>query len=161
MHIHTVLPNVTMAILNGWMHSFHHVNGIKMDEIIKRYLDEGLMFVKKAEQDDKTFLRAQVKPSMSRTSAYYVDIVLYKNGSVCESQCECTSGVGPDTVCKNRIILLYGIIRHCAGEEIITQKSNTSMLQSHHIPVKLHKGSPKKAGHLSTRLKDFQSKYSK
>ena len=35
-HIHTVLPNVTMAILNGWMHSFHHVNGMKMDEIIKR-----------------------------------------------------------------------------------------------------------------------------
>lgn len=48
-----------------------------MDEIIKRYLDEGLMFVKKAEQDDKTILRAQVKPSMSRTSAYYVDIALY------------------------------------------------------------------------------------
>ena len=36
------------------------------------------------------------------------------------------------TTDKHRIILLYGITRHCAGEDVITQTSKTSLLQTHH-----------------------------
>ena len=93
----------------------------------------------------QTYFKTQVKASMQRSSAYHADLVLDNNGTVFESQCECKRGVGPDSVCKHRIILLYGITRHCAGEDVITQTSKTSLLQTHHA-VKPSKGSPKKAG---------------
>ena len=86
---------------------------------------------------------------MTLTIAYHLDIVLCENGSVLESQCECKRGVGPDSVCKHRIILLYGITRHCAGEDIVMQQSKTQKLQTFHC-VKPAKGSPKRCGNAIT-----------
>ena len=75
-----------------------------------------------------------------------------QNGTVVESQCDCPAGMGPESVCSHRVLVLFAVAQHTLNKPIKTKKSKTEQLQQFHTS-KPHRGSPIKADKLPLGVK--------
>ena len=137
-NLDTKLPLVTDDMVEGYV--LPHRPSFDGRYIEERYIEKHIMSMRSLHinANNSFFISAQVQSSMKATS-YFVDMCLRDDGTVQESQCECVAGMGPDSVCNHRILVLHALTEHGKKCPIITQETGTQRLQTFHA-VKPHKG---------------------
>ena len=102
----TILPymSVDMVTAHGQARGF-----TSMQQVIKDYKEEILEFIRhfKDESDD-IFIYGKCKASM-RSQFHNFVIILNKNGTIKNSQCDCVAWAGGRTFCRHRAIAMYGL----------------------------------------------------
>lgn len=139
--------------MNGYLAQFDKA----MDEKAKQlYREKFLMSVRMASTNNRYYVQGRCAAEMKKSIIYTVDVVLDASGAVCESQCECGAGMGPDAHCKHVCCLLYGMTRFSTHKEFNLRETCTEKLQTFH-QCKRFKGSPMKAESLTLRERQTQS----
>lgn len=91
-----------------------------------------------------------VKASMKQVK-YSVKIILFCNGQMAFSMCDCPSGAGPHGTCKHVIAVMVILVQFSETGALNILKSCTEGLQTFHRPNKVHKGSPVKSFNLGKK----------
>ena len=114
------------------------------------YNERHINFIRHVEENNCSYIYAQVRASMKKNCTYYVEVLLHPDGQVVESQCECAVGMGPTALCKHVAVTLIALCHHSEGKTIKAQETCTQQLQSFHA-AKPSNGSPGKAGELKLK----------
>lgn len=111
----------------------------------KQLLDGGVEGISFAQNDESSFFVGLVSAAMKKSVKYGVELVVFNNGEVKNSECECPAGVGPFSTCKHVAAVLFLLSKFCADGSLCIAQSCTETLQTFQKPSKIHQGSPMKA----------------
>ncbi|ESO92474.1 hypothetical protein LOTGIDRAFT_176758, partial [Lottia gigantea] len=111
---------------------YHEQFQKKLDDDSKKlYINRFLKYLRIASTDSYYFFKSECHAEMKKVS-YRIDIAIDIDGTIVESQCECSAGMGPTAHCKHVCATLYAIFKFSTCAEIITELSCTSQLQTFH-----------------------------
>lgn len=73
---------------------------------------------------------------------YNIKVVIYQDGDIKNSQCDCPAGDGPNSTCKHVTAALMVLSKFSTSGVLDIAKSCTERLQGFQKPTKIHQGSP-------------------
>lgn len=111
------------------------------------YENRYLLILRAVSINDFTYVKGFCKAAMKKTQ-YEVNIKLYKNGTLEETNCECTAGSGVNSQCKHVATVLFGTVEMIEHKTVVLEEVCTQKLQSFHHPKKKYFSSPLKAQNL-------------
>ncbi|KAL0884189.1 hypothetical protein ABMA27_016194 [Loxostege sticticalis] len=114
------------------------------------YENRYLLILRAVKIDDLAFIKGFCKASMKRIQ-YEINIKIHQNGTVEESNCECTAGSGIHAQCKHVATVLYGMVDMLHHKTALLEEVSTQKLQSFHHPKKKYYSTPLKAQNLPNK----------
>ena len=136
-----------MDDVNGYLSSFDTSFDVKAKNL---YEEKFLHFIRAASQGSDHFIMAQCAAEMKKSVLYKIDVKMSSDGCVCETQCECAVGMGPEAHCKHVQCVLFAIVRFGDIQEIVLHETCTQRLQTFHR-CRPFKGSPLKSSVIQLR----------
>lgn len=112
------------------------------------YKEKFLKYIRLASENNMFYVKSECRAQMKKSVTYNVDVSIDCDGSICESQCECAVGMGPNAHCKHVCCVFLALHNFSSNGEILTEETCTQRLQTFH-KSKRFKGSPIKACDLS------------
>ena len=114
----------------------------------KLYADKYLLTLRKACQDNDTFICARVSSAFRSATEYIVNVQISEDKFILYTQCECASGKGPTAYCKHVLLVFEALEDFLKTKTYKTRQTCTEKLQTFH-QVKKYTGSPVKAKNLN------------
>lgn len=143
-HQDSPIPKLKLANIENFL----IINNSSLQDKAKALYNDGfLLYARYSPSNDSIFIHSKCHAEMKKTTTYYVDIKLDKDGIVQETQCDCGAGMGPDAHCKHVQTVLWGMLQWSTNGEIKTEETCTQRLQTFH-KAKKFKGSPVKCADL-------------
>ncbi|XP_062605921.1 uncharacterized protein LOC134267719 [Saccostrea cucullata] len=83
----------------------------QLDNKVKRlYNERTIRYFKISYDNDLTYVASSCYAEYRKGISYEIDLLLDKNGSIVEAQCECPAGEGPSAHCKHVCAVIYASI---------------------------------------------------
>ena len=140
------VPSLSMQLIKSYYKLFEKEFE---EKYVTLYEERYVRFIRMACRDSTTYFSASVSAEMRKTVSYRLDISI-QDGSLCEAQCECGAGQGPNAHCKHVAAVLYGLSKFDSTKSLTTELTCTEKLQTFHR-VASNKGSPVKMGSLKRK----------
>ena len=142
-HQDSPLPKLKLEDVENYL----TINNASLQEKAKSLYNDGFLMYARYANDNSTFIHSKCHAEMKKSTTYFTDIKLDRDGVVEEAQCDCGAGMGPDAHCKHVQTVLWGILKWASTGEIKTEETCTQRLQTFH-KAKKFKGSPVKCADL-------------
>jgi len=143
-HVYLWPPVVTEDTIKAYLDT----NGERFEEKFKHLCYEKFIrFVRVAENEEGMYFYGVVWAEMRKSVTYRCDILINKQSTIAEAQCECGAGQGPSAHCKHVATVLYSLSSIRRSGEIHFEQTCTQKLQKFH-KAKVYRGSPDKTAQL-------------